>query len=261
MRSEFRKGKRAGRGLPLLVLLQFCRELDCTDNRDRVFALSSLACDYKPTVDYSKNIRQVYVDTAVGLLSSCPTVLSYAGVRREIPSLPTWVPDWTLPIAQIPVVQCRGFQACGASTRLPSTLVGVDAGAGILRVRGIVYDRIQHVTPKLQLWLYLARMERAKRAKEEAVRLLRLGYYPGNKTRSHLEALWRTLVNDTDHIKRDSDNSAVHCDAPPHLAQYFEAWIRPDSSVARSEARDYLKKYSFTGRQEIARTDKAVLTS
>ncbi|KAK0623990.1 heterokaryon incompatibility protein-domain-containing protein [Immersiella caudata] len=261
MRSGFRKLKKLGRGMPMLMLLQGCRELDCTDNRDRVFALSSLASDHKPTVDYKKDIRQVYIDTAVGLLSSDPAVLSYSGLRRDIPSLPTWVPDWTVPSAQIPVLQCRHFQACGAFARSLSTLVGVDADAGVLRVRGVVYDRIQHVTPKLQLWLYLARMERAKRAKQEAIRLLELGYYPGNKTRSHLEALWRTLINNTDHVKRDADNSTIHCDAPAHWAQYFEAWVRPDSSVAQSEARAYLMKYSFTGRQEIARTDPAVLTS
>jgi len=266
MRLEFRKTMRAVGGLPMLMLLEGCRSLACTDDRDRVFALSSLARDYKPTVDYKQDTRQVYIDAAIELLScSGPTVLSYAGVRREIPSLPTWVPDWTVPSAQIPVFQCRLFQAaCEASLAVLSSSrpMCLDPRVGILRLRGVVYDRIEHVTLKLQLWLYLARMERAKHARQEAIRLLKLGYYPpGSKAdQSYLEALWRTLVNDTDHIERDANLYSNH-NAPPHLARYFEAWVRPDSSIAQREAQNYLKKYSFTGRQEMARTDEAVFTS
>ncbi|KAK4442812.1 heterokaryon incompatibility protein-domain-containing protein [Podospora aff. communis PSN243] len=260
MQSLFRQLRKTGRGMPMLTLLEGCRDLQCTDNKDRVFALASLASDFRPAVDYKKNIRQVYIDTAIGLLSSGTAVLSYAGLRRMIPQLPTWVPDWTVPSAQIPILQCRDFQASRPRTGLSSKPMCLDRHRGILRVRGVTYDRIQHVTEKLQLWLYLARMERAERAKAEAIRLLKLGYYPGNEVESYLEALWRTLINDTDHVKRDAHISYKD-KAPCHLAQHFEAWVRPDGSISRSEAQAYLKKYSFTGRQEIAPTDEKVYTS
>ncbi|KPM42893.1 hypothetical protein AK830_g3709 [Neonectria ditissima] len=68
---------------PLFLLLLSSRQLDCTDPKDRVFALASLCQDSKITVDYDKTVAEIYTETARFLLSLHGIrLLSYAGLRK-----------------------------------------------------------------------------------------------------------------------------------------------------------------------------------
>src|SRR6202012_3712387 len=82
-------------------------------------------------------------------------VLSFAGINR-MPSLPSWVPDWSVPAAQIPVLRCRTFRACGHT----KPVIDVDLNTGTLRLPGRVYDFIVHVTDTLHRGFITARMAR-----------------------------------------------------------------------------------------------------
>ncbi|CAH0047765.1 unnamed protein product [Clonostachys solani] len=73
-----------------------------SDPRDRVFSLLYLAADVdeiKGIVDYSKTCAEVYHDTALALLKQGNVdVLSYSQFPKEIEGLPTWAPDWCMPV-------------------------------------------------------------------------------------------------------------------------------------------------------------------
>lgn len=98
--------------LPLLHLLYLHGASQCSDDRDRLYALRGLARkSEKPAVDYSLATSKVYFDFARGLLASANdhtfAILASATVRRgqiHLEGLPLWVPDWTVdtPIYQTP---------------------------------------------------------------------------------------------------------------------------------------------------------------
>jgi hypothetical protein len=85
--------ERAGELLELLVEMHAA---ECSDPRDRVYALMSLT----PTplsVDYRQAPEQLYTTLALGIFTTRPSaLLSCAGAfRSNSPiNLPSWVPDW-----------------------------------------------------------------------------------------------------------------------------------------------------------------------
>ncbi|KAK0710843.1 hypothetical protein B0H67DRAFT_583536, partial [Lasiosphaeris hirsuta] len=246
------------KSFPMAVLLDLCRDLNCTDDKDRVFALMSLCNDsLKPTVDYTKDTRQVYIDAAVCMLLHHPGVLCSAGARKTIKHLPTWVPDWTVPAAQIPVLKCRGFQAGGPLQRWFTTIRGCNASAGTLKLSGLICGRVDHMTEKLQLVFTTARMARSRWARDQFMRLLKLGYYPGTRE-SYLDALWRTLICDLNIEHREAGKFRSMKPASPTLAHDFEAWVRPDPEAAKREANDWIAVRSGTGRMEPPDVDQVV---
>ena len=88
----------------LVFMLERSRSASCSDPRDKIFAVLSLAseaetCDLYP--DYSKPTEAVYQDLvlhctsntqSLTILSHCELLDDAGGMR-----LPTWVPDWTVP--------------------------------------------------------------------------------------------------------------------------------------------------------------------
>jgi len=263
--------------IPILTLLQSCRDLGSTDPRDRVFAVASLNDkDHSmPVADYGKDTRQVFIEAAAGLLRGemGVMVLSYAGIsgKQVDHHLPTWVPDWAVSQDQIPVAQCRGFLMRAVPFEMPA-MERIDHGSGTLQLRGIVYDRIVHLTEKLHRGILSARMRRSRWARDQIIRLLKLGYYPSGG--SYLDALWRTLVCDLDAVQRDAGIQAymsnpgaagsprsdprLYVSAPSTLAHDFEAWVSPDAATARREARNWVAANSGKGRMAPPPTDPVI---
>jgi hypothetical protein len=221
LRVEFRQ-----RPISFLELLVSSRDLECSDPRDRVFALSSLLKDGGVDPDYTKSAPRVFTEAAVVLLSSYGTVvLSYAGINRST-AVPSWVPDWSKPMEQIPVYQCRHFNSSGPTAMV---IQGNDLASGSLHLLGKIYDRIVHVTDTLRRVFVTSRMARFAWASDQYWRLTSSGSaYPGGG--SYLEAFWRTVISDLD--PKDRQGSS----APALLAQKFEAYVRPDTALAKWEA-------------------------
>jgi hypothetical protein len=93
--------------------------LQISDARDRVYALACLATDVTElgiTVDYSKDVNQIYVETSAALLQKHPRVLQLAqGTMTANDNLTSWAIDWEhvrLPPSDIASSQ-RPFNACG----------------------------------------------------------------------------------------------------------------------------------------------------
>ena len=85
-------------------VLKRSRSASCSDPRDKIFAVLSLAseadtCDLNP--DYSKPTEAVYQDLVLHYTSNIQslTILSHCGLLDDAGGtrLPTWVPDWSVP--------------------------------------------------------------------------------------------------------------------------------------------------------------------
>ena len=221
LRLEFRR-----RPMSFLQLLEISRDMECSDPRDRVFALSSLLKHGKINPDYEQSASRVFTEAACTLLSSHGLmVLSYAGVNKNM-EVPSWVPDWSTPMVQIPVVQCRLFNSSGGT----APVIQINSATGSLRLSGKIHGKIVHATDTLRRTFVTGRMTRFAWASDQYLRLTSSGSaYPGGG--SYLEAIWRTIISDTDPKNRFKGGSA-----PASMAQDFEAYVRPDKALAKWEA-------------------------
>ncbi len=88
----------------LIDLLETARLACCSDPRDKIFAVLSLA-DERDTggldADYSKPAEAVFQDLVLHYTSNLQSldILRHCELRDEtgVTELPTWVPDWTVP--------------------------------------------------------------------------------------------------------------------------------------------------------------------
>ncbi|KAF5645150.1 heterokaryon incompatibility (het-6OR allele) [Fusarium sp. NRRL 52700] len=88
-----------GKATALLSLLQDFSSRKATDDRDKVFALLSLARDIE-TIEpnYSLSTVQVYRNTVIDLIqhSGSLTALSGDMKRKNSGRIPSWIPDWSV---------------------------------------------------------------------------------------------------------------------------------------------------------------------
>lgn len=89
----------------LLELLMDCSEMDCSDPRDRLFALSSLDRNFSILPDYSKNYTDICIYFAQLLIQKCHIGTVFRNLRYNRDSIaasfPTWVPDLCYPFSTL----------------------------------------------------------------------------------------------------------------------------------------------------------------
>lgn len=86
--------------------------MQATDPRDKIFGLLGLtpdAAELGIKVDYTKAVNEVFTDTAKARLENHFTdVLLWCQFHKRRPDLPSWVPDFSLPLPEpIGSYQCR----------------------------------------------------------------------------------------------------------------------------------------------------------
>lgn len=103
----------------LLELLRRYRPWQAYDPRDKVFALLNVCCDdlRQPDlqVNYSTDVKSLYTRIARYMIkrhNSLPALTHCANIPRNAnarsPQLPTWVPDWSVPMINYGDDLCEG---------------------------------------------------------------------------------------------------------------------------------------------------------
>lgn len=150
---------RGARGLDKLPLspqgdlfrtLLFHRLKEATDPRDKIYGLLGLT-NAKFEVDYRRDVRQVYIDTASYVIRATGKldVLWAVPPHQDRFDLPSWVPDWSVSeeeqaglawVLQEPKVEYI-YHASGKAMAETS----VEPGKGILVAKGIFVTKIEHI--------------------------------------------------------------------------------------------------------------------
>ncbi|KAI8712802.1 HET domain-containing protein [Fusarium sp. LHS14.1] len=89
-------------------LLCNTRDCGCKDPRDRIFALFSMGPEdlhKRLNIDYQESTETVFTNTAIYLIN-CIGLDALCGVggREVSSSLPSWVPDWRIPVGTTPMM-------------------------------------------------------------------------------------------------------------------------------------------------------------
>jgi hypothetical protein len=83
------------------TILYVCRTSQCTDSRDKVYGIYGMLPildEELPIIDYSKTVERIYEETAKCIIRSFGAleILALAQWKRELPGLPSWVPDFSV---------------------------------------------------------------------------------------------------------------------------------------------------------------------
>ena len=123
-------------------LLYVTRYAQCSDERDRVYAILNLTSDFSQfEPDYSMTTKDLFKSVVLAYTSrGSLTVLSHCEIRGHTePCFPTWVPDWTTPRQCYPM----GF---------PRACIGMNTqarydGEDMLVVTGCLIDTLDVIQP------------------------------------------------------------------------------------------------------------------
>ncbi|KAI4288281.1 MAG: hypothetical protein L6R35_002457 [Caloplaca aegaea] len=197
-----------------------------TDPRDKVYALLSFF-DGSPeerrsyslmSPDYTKTVPQVYAEATEYILRNSPSLLALSlvgdKVYKRVPDLPSWVPDYSLTW-----VSNAGFQKnkLYSASRDSAPQWRILNRGKILALTASRIDTISHLGE--------SKYEITRGARGEQL----LHIITGMKDRyvngqNKLEALWRTLIEDSDY-EMGSRYNKDGCPAPTSLAVAFKAFL------------------------------------
>ncbi|KAF2967462.1 hypothetical protein GQX73_g6085 [Xylaria multiplex] len=130
--------------------------LRISNARDRVYALACLATDITElgiTVDYSKDVDQVYAETSAAFIQKHPRVLQLArGTLAAGDTLTSWAIDWEnvrSPPSYLGVSSERPFNACGpADIRYYRADIGT---ANQISLKVGIVDKVEEVGTSYEL--------------------------------------------------------------------------------------------------------------
>ncbi|KAF6816925.1 ankyrin and het domain protein [Colletotrichum sojae] len=138
--------------IPFLDLLEELRDFQATLPSDKIYSILGLT-EHRDelVVDYAQSPEKVFIDIAVKeLRTGSLDILAHCvdSSKPTLLALPSWVPDWTRPGWTEPL-SIRGLQSAAAGDTKPE--LSIDLGAGILKIRGRLLDRIAAVEMKRQI--------------------------------------------------------------------------------------------------------------
>ncbi|KAI4102601.1 MAG: hypothetical protein L6R37_004314 [Teloschistes peruensis] len=188
----------------LIHFLESTRYHECSDARDRLFALGGMipgsnALPY--AADYDKQTSTVYTDFAVHCAknSQAMRILACSGlVQSRINHMASWVPDWEAkPMgALINAYRISPYLACGHKDTIPQECQIEGTGRyPVLIISGAIVDRIEATWPTASGHVadVTERDLRSGYFLEQC--LLRLASYPIHSIT--WPTIWRTLALDT----------------------------------------------------------------
>ena len=122
-------------------LLCATRYARCSDERDRIYSLLNLSYDFETEPDYSKTTEDVFKSVVIGCASTRKnlTILRHCEMRKkQESSLPSWVPNWTLPIKCIRLEGSKNYLTTNAQFRC--------IGENVLVVNGCLVATLDSIT-------------------------------------------------------------------------------------------------------------------
>ncbi|EON65145.1 hypothetical protein W97_04382 [Coniosporium apollinis CBS 100218] len=231
---------------PSIMVLMMGRGTDASNPRDNVYALlgltkemiktrqpstersdplGRLTLSQLPVPDYKKPVERVYSDFAKCVLECTQNLLLLSLVedrsdRRSAGlanSLPSWVPDLSVPLLPMPLA-IEGNAARWDAAGPGSAGQGIALDKRYLLVNGAYFDTIAgvgdpfHELESSHNWLSILNLVRP---------LISLPYPTSGGC--YAEALWRSIIADLD--KRRIDGDRRQSPADPTLGQAFGEWL------------------------------------
>jgi hypothetical protein len=147
----------AQKNIYLVQLLRACRAQQCTDPRDKIFAILPLASDselLQIKADYSLTAPELYTSVTARIIEQSQSLEILKAAGSEKPSnLPSWVPDWAASSTVVPFDWNEFFLAdknfhvfsAGGPKKYPSSITA-DTKSGVLSFQGAIIDKISLLT-------------------------------------------------------------------------------------------------------------------
>lgn len=142
-----RERHRRGLESPLIDILLLCSDFACTDPKDKIFGLLGLTTDARePNLapDYSLDVQEVYGKVARFLMTRDRSLAVLCDVRnpKTLQGLPTWTPDWSIPleIQKTSGSRLRGQYKAARSTEARPVFSN---DLRVLFLDGVVFDGIR----------------------------------------------------------------------------------------------------------------------
>jgi hypothetical protein len=201
------------KGLELLFILKYCNvvdesetRLEVTDPRDRIYGFLGLAKEadaFGIRPNYSNPVEKVYTNAARVLLTSGKVdLLWFSQFPKSLGDLPTWAPDWSVPIQRPYAYFSPNSSPFSASNNKSAIVTCTDDLNGVIILRGATVDEVAVIG---SAWVPLVESSRTReehRSKfladidqfcDEASHMGN-GTYPDPQILE--EARWRTPIGD-----------------------------------------------------------------
>jgi hypothetical protein len=141
------------------TILYVYRTSQCTDSRDKVYGIYGMLLtpdEELPIIDYSKTVEIIYEETAKCIIRSFGAleILALAQWKRELPGLPSWLPDFGVTASgldyDLKIIDgarmSRLWSASGHSRIEVNTFLGSKPGQ--LALKGRILTNIREVGAK-----------------------------------------------------------------------------------------------------------------
>lgn len=197
---------------PLLALLNGYRNAQCTDPRDRIYALLGISHESDSShpglqIDYSRPTAEVYRAAAQAVIDSSEKLNIICMNQKEITDprtgryharhhpLPSWVPDWSTLIGSLPLASILTNAKAAGATKARAVF---PPDGSKLTAKGVVIHKITYATKPISISNThdheILRTLMAWRLYVQAC----LGILPGTPSRSFevLDPFYRLLVLD-----------------------------------------------------------------
>jgi len=149
--QEMSTGQGIGYRTDIIRLLANYEYQNCSDERDRVYALLGVATKYKNhelPISYTISVDQVYKNTAKYAVEGSGQLDILLRCRRRLVSslsstLPSWVPDWRCynPFDRVIRDRVNGFEA---AWRL-NAITSISMDGNILSAKGYILGKIENL--------------------------------------------------------------------------------------------------------------------
>jgi hypothetical protein len=208
---------------------QYCvqeiRRYQGSDLKDKIYSVLGMVDMFLPpgvinpiTPDYSYSLKKIYTATARAFIQDLPLLsnLSYVedAKRRTVVDLPSWVPDFSIPLGRVPFNRLGTYDIFNAASieKWPKgEMVHLDE-TSLLQLKGIRVTEVVEMSPPLD------QLDRDRYLYPFLEVCLKLPVCYQSTGQHRLEAFWRTMIADIPEI------APVIYPAPQEYGNNFHDW-------------------------------------